>query len=97
MSKTSKQKPEAYISILYMLTKSFREKPTSYVLCVKRQNPVLKNAFHKTSFCLFTQAKKKCRFSPKLDVHTYNIDMYAANFCLDFFHTLNYFFCVHDL
>ena len=58
----------------------------------KRQNLVLQNAFHKTSFCLFYTSHKKCRFSPKLDVHTYNVEMYAPNFCLEFFHTLIYIF-----
>ena len=61
-----------------------------------RQNPVLKNDFQKASFWHFYTSHKKCRFSPKLDLHTYNVEMYVPKFCLNFFHTLKYFFHVQE-
>ena len=97
MSKNSKQKLGAYISILYMLTKSFSKNRQLMCRVWKRQNSVLKNVFHKTTFRLFCTNHKKCRFSPKLDVHTYNVEMYATNFCLKFFHTLKYFFACRSV
>ena len=35
---------------------------------------------------VFLHKPQKCWFSLKLDVHTYNIKMYAPNFCLIFSH-----------
>jgi hypothetical protein len=46
------QKNSAYVSTFYVLTKSFHEKPTYFVLCVKRQNLVLKNSFVRVNFFL---------------------------------------------
>jgi hypothetical protein len=46
------QKISAYVSTFYVLTKSFHEKPTYFVLCLKRQNLVLKNSFVRVNFFL---------------------------------------------
>ena len=63
MSKNFKQKLGAYISILYMLTKSFREKPTTYVSRVKKtKSDVKKMLFTRHPFVFFTQATKNVGF-----------------------------------
>jgi hypothetical protein len=60
----------AYVSIFYVLTKSFQEKPTFFVLCVKRQKLVLKMALYETFFVFSTQATKSCQFFTQLGVQT---------------------------
>jgi hypothetical protein len=59
------QKISAYVSTFYVLTKSFHEKPTYFVLCVKRQNLVLKNSFVRVNFFLsfLHKPQKKKGFS----------------------------------
>ena len=86
MSKNKMKKLGAYISILYMLTKSFREKPTTYVSRVKKTKSGVKNCFSQDILLSFLHKPQKYQFSPKLDVHTYNVEMYMSNVCLIFFH-----------
>jgi hypothetical protein len=85
MSKNSKQKIVAYISILCVHIKSFREKPTFFFVSrAIKQTLVIKKLFTRYFFIFFTQDTKKCWFYAKFGVHTYNIDI-CANFIFRLF------------
>ena len=59
MLKNSKQKFGGYVLILYMLTKSFREKPTSYVSRVKKTKSGVKKCFSQDIFLSFLHKPQK--------------------------------------
>jgi hypothetical protein len=66
MSKNLDKTFDAYVSTFCMLTKSFHEKLTFFVSCVKKYNLALKMALYETLFCLFTLAPKNVGFSQNL-------------------------------
>ena len=54
---------------------------------------MLKKTFNESFFVFYT-AHKKYRFCAKLDVHTYNVEMFTLNFCSQFFDIAKYVFRV---
>jgi hypothetical protein len=65
-----------------------------FVLCVKKQNMVLKRLCTWHYFYPFYTKYKKCRYTMKLGVCIWNVETYALYFCLNFFYHFKMLFLV---
>jgi hypothetical protein len=66
-----------YIFTCYKLMKSFHEKLTCRVVCVKKKKSSAKNTvFHKINFLFFFLVNHKILVFVKLDKYTYIMQMY---------------------
>ena len=91
MSENLDKKFLMYMSTFYMLTMSSHRKLLFLHHVQKRQNLVLKNAFHETFVWPFYTCHKICRFPMKLSMHTQNIKRQASSFCSGFLAFQNIF------